>query len=127
MKDDRFGKMFTDQQFHVDKASESYKLHKPQEGTKRIVDDVDSIDGGDEEVEEAHQKSRDLNKLFSGKGDIESEEGSAESDDDDFQSKLNKQERKKYRKNKNKDKILGAKPQQNSQNIRHLDKEPAKK
>lgn len=29
MKDNRFGKLFTDKDFQIDKASEAYKLHKP--------------------------------------------------------------------------------------------------
>lgn len=29
MKDDRFGKMFTDTEFKIDKGSEAYKLIKP--------------------------------------------------------------------------------------------------
>lgn len=40
MKDDRFGKMFTDTEFKIDKGSEAYKLIKPQE--KKRQEDFDS-------------------------------------------------------------------------------------
>lgn len=56
---------------------------------------------GDEESEEdnAANKGRDLNKLFSGKGGEESGSDGENSDaSEDFQSKMTKQQRKKYKK-----------------------------
>lgn len=44
MKDDRFGRLFTDKEFQIDRASEAFKLMKPQGGKKNLRDDdVDSV------------------------------------------------------------------------------------
>lgn len=51
LKDSRFGQMFTDKDFVVDKHSEAYKLIKPQGGdaAKRLKDeDVDSAEEDEE-------------------------------------------------------------------------------
>lgn len=86
MKDDRFGKMFTDKEFQIDRNSEAYKLVKPQDAKgKRIKDDdVDSVGAGSEDEEDVPmQKARDINKLFAGKGDEDEEERDGDSDNDD--------------------------------------------
>jgi hypothetical protein len=46
LKDDRFGRLFTDKEFQIDKQSEAYKLIKPQDKRAREKDDVDSISSG---------------------------------------------------------------------------------
>lgn len=92
MNDNRFGKMFTETDFKIDKNSEAYKLIKPQESKKARQDDIDSINGDDQEEDEnvEHAKSGNrLNKLFSGKADQSESEGE-EDGDDDFMSKMNK-------------------------------------
>lgn len=48
MADSRFGKMFTDTDFKIDKTSDAYKLIKPQESKKGRLDDMDSINGDDD-------------------------------------------------------------------------------
>lgn len=78
MKDDRFGRLFTDKEFQIDRASEAFKLIKPQGGKKGARDDdVDSVQ--QDEVPQA----RDMNKLFEGRAGEESD-GSAEGDSNDF-------------------------------------------
>lgn len=87
MKDDRFGKLFTDTAFQIDRASEAYKLIKPQDSkAKRIKDeDVDSAGEESEEDDKNVKKARDLNKLFAGKGDGDSsaDDGACSGSDDD--------------------------------------------
>lgn len=48
MSDSRFGKMFTESEFKIDRNSEAYKLIKPQESSKQRRDDVDSVNGEEE-------------------------------------------------------------------------------
>lgn len=62
--DARFGKMFTDAEFKIDKNSEAYKLVKPQEKKGRS-DDIDSI----EDMDDQGHKSQNLNKLFAGEAE----------------------------------------------------------
>ena len=132
MKDNRFGQLFTDKEFQIDRASEAYKLIKPvsiilpliyilQHGdtNKRLKDeDVDSVEDADD-----LPKSRDINKLFEGKGAEESDNNDANEgqsdDEEDFQSKMTKQQRKTHKKQKSKDRILfTSKP--NTAALRHL-------
>lgn len=73
MKDDRFGRLFTDKEFQIDKnRSEAYKLIKGNNGgdaagRRAREEDVDSVGGSDGEA--PPEKGRDLNKLFAGKGE----------------------------------------------------------
>jgi hypothetical protein len=92
MADDRFKRLFTDKEFQIDQTTDAYKLLKSGNVNKKVKnDDVDSIKSGESEDEKpAGVKSRDLNKLFSGKGE-ESESADEESEEGgDFQSKMNK-------------------------------------
>jgi NUC153 domain len=85
MQDDRFKSMFENKEFEIDKNAEAYRLLKSGNVNKKVKEhDVDSVGSGDEEEEPA-VKGRDLNKLFSGKGEEEEDgsQGSGE-DDDDF-------------------------------------------
>lgn len=54
LADSRFGKMFTDTEFLVDKKSDAYKLHKPEMAAGKRVkeEDVDSVGGDDDDEEE---------------------------------------------------------------------------
>lgn len=114
MSDDRFKKMFQDKEFEIDKNTEAYRLLKSGNVNKKVKEeDVDSVGEGSQDDEPA-AKGRDLNKLFEGRGDQGSEPESAEqSDDDDFQAKMSKKQRKNYKKQKGKDRILLSKPQPN--------------
>lgn len=86
MQDDRFKKLFQDKEFEIDKNTDAYRLLKSGNVNKRVKDqDVDSIGGSDDE--ELATKGRDLNKLFSGKGNDDEEDGSnegSEEEDEDF-------------------------------------------
>ena len=70
MGDDRFKRLFTDKEFQIDQQNEAYQKSKPS-GAKRIkADDVDSVAGSDQEDEAAPVAGgKDLNKLFSGRGE----------------------------------------------------------
>lgn len=81
MGDDRFKRLFTDKEFQIDQQNEAYQKSKPS-GAKRIkADDVDSVVGSDDE-EAPVSSGKDLNKLFSGRGEQSSSEGEASEDDD---------------------------------------------
>ena len=126
MKDDRFGKMFTDTSFQIDKHSEAYKLIRPQDSKAKRIKDEDVDSAGEESEDDGAdvKKARDLNKLFAGKGDGDSSDDDANgSDDDDFQAKMTKQQRKKFKKQKGKDRILMGKPAAGPQGMRHLPKD----
>lgn len=89
MNDNRFGQMFTDSDFKIDKTSDAYKLMKPQESKKGRVEDIDSINGDESEVENTNKdKGQNLNKLFSGQVD-DSDNENDEDKDNDFMSKMN--------------------------------------
>ena len=86
MGDNRFKRLFTDKEFQIDQQNEAYLKSKPS-GAKRIkADDVDSLGGSDEEDNMGQQANgKDLNKLFSGRGEQSSSEGEdSEEDDKDF-------------------------------------------
>lgn len=69
MGDDRFKRLFTDKEFQIDSQNEAYQKSKPS-GAKRIkADDVDSVVGSDQEDEAPVTSGKDLNKLFSGRGE----------------------------------------------------------
>ena len=69
MGDDRFKRLFTDKEFQIDQKNEAYQKSKPS-GAKRIkADDVDSVVGSDDEEEAPATGGKDLNKLFSGRGE----------------------------------------------------------
>ena len=69
--------------------------------------------GSEDEDDEVKAGGRNLNKLFSGGGEKSSSDGEASEDDDlDFQSKMNKKQRKSFKKEKTKDRILLSKPSQ---------------
>ena len=70
MTDNRFGRLFTDKEFQIDRQSEAYALHNSGAlGDKKTrlqrEEDIDSVNGSDADDQ---PKGRDLNKLFSGKG-----------------------------------------------------------
>ena len=72
MQDDRFKKMFQDKEFEIDKNTDAYRLQKSGNVGKKVrEEDVDSVVSGDED--EPVAKSRDLNKLFAGKGEEDDE------------------------------------------------------
>lgn len=82
MGDDRFKRLFTDKEFQIDQQNEAYQKSKPS-GAKRIkADDVDSVAGSDQDEEAPVAGGKDLNKLFSGRGEQSSSEGEASEDDD---------------------------------------------
>ena len=83
MGDNRFKKLFTDQEFQIDQQADAYSKIKPSGAKKIKADDVDSLKGSEgEEDEDVQTGGRDLNKLFSGRGEKSSSEGEASEDDD---------------------------------------------
>ena len=108
VNDERFGKMFTDNDFLRDKNSAAYRLIKPTDAKRRKDDDVDSIEGDEEE----NPRGNEVNKIFGGKGDLDSDDEGA--NNKDFEQRLNKNQRK-HMKKQNNDKILIGKGLFNSQ------------
>jgi NUC153 domain len=98
MKDDRFKRLFTDKEFQIDQNADAYQRVKPSSAAKKLrQDNVDSVkSGGSDAEDDIPVKSvKDLNKLFSGKGEQSSDEGedaghNSDEEDDNFQSKMNK-------------------------------------
>ncbi len=69
MKDDRFGRLFTDKEFQIDKGSEAYKLIKGADPNNKRAAREEDVDSVNAESDGEAEKGRDLNKLFAGKGE----------------------------------------------------------
>lgn len=88
IQDSRFGKLFTEEAFKIDRNSEAFKLLKPQVSKKGRKEEVDSVD----EEDDNPKSGADLNKLFAGNAADESDE------EKDFETKLNKKQRRANKK-----------------------------
>lgn len=88
--DDRFKPLFEDKDFAIDRQSEHYKLLKPTEKQKKIVEsDDEALEAAPVQV----NKGKDFNKLFAGQDD--DEESAAEEETNNFEKKISKDEKKK--------------------------------
>jgi ribosome biogenesis protein ENP2 len=101
--DDRFQQMFEDKEFAIDRDSENYKLVKPTEG-RRTLESDDEHQSDEQEAPKAPQvnKGRDLNSLFAGKEDDSGDDVKSEEGADNYEKKLNKDQRKKALRSKDK-------------------------
>ena len=78
--------MFQDKAFEIDKNTDAYRLTKSGNVNKKVRQE--DVDSAPEDEEPPAVKSRDLNKLFAGKGDDDDDDeqsgGEDGEDDNDF-------------------------------------------
>jgi len=98
--DDRFKSMFEDIEFKRSRQEADFK--EVMKGKDKHNDDMES-EVSDNSEEEKKPVKAPLNALFAGKGD--GDEQAQSEDDEDFAAKMDKKERKKYKKDRSKDKI----------------------